>query len=282
MYWSLDRVRAKLAIIAKNTNLLYNIYNIPYTLTSRQMPAQTQKFRILLYNVGYATDLNGSLRDYVLRFYRYLYTPRRIIRRVRQSIYQLMQREQPDVCCFVEVHRKKRSMVHPHAYVCGDVENKYGRRSVLRRLPFFRDNCNGFFSKGTVEFEKLYFTHGTKKLIYNVRLRPDLSLFVVHFALGRRVRRLQCEELKAMIRERENVIVCGDFNIFRGIEELQSLAQACGLRIVAPAGATFPASHPRKTLDLFLCPHTLEDVSVRTMESVHASDHLPVLLEMAA
>ncbi len=241
---------------------------------------QTQKFRILLYNVGYATDLNGSIRDYILRFYRYIYTPRNVIRRVRTTIYHLLQREQPDVCCFVEVHRKKGFMTHPHAYHCSDVANKYGQRSVFRRLPFFRDNCNGFFSKGTVSFEKTYFQHGMKKLIYDIKLRPDLSLLVVHFSLQRRTRQRQCEELKHLIRDRGNVIVCGDFNIFKGTGELHSLARACDLQIVTPPGATFPASKPSKTLDLFLCPKSLGDVSVRVLDGVHASDHLPVMLEM--
>lgn len=243
---------------------------------------QTAKFRILLYNVGYSTELDGSIRNYVLRFYRYLYTPRTIIRRVRQTIYHLLQREQPDVCCFVEVHRKKGYVPHPHAYTCGDVDNKYGQRSVLRRLPFLRDNCNGFYSKQPLSFEKTYFQNGTKKLIYDIKLRPDLSLLVVHFALGRRVRRKQCEELKRLIRQRGNVIVCGDFNIFKGTGELQSLAHACDLQIVSPPGATFPAVNPRKTLDLFLCPKSLGDVSARVLSGVHASDHLPVMLEMAA
>jgi hypothetical protein len=67
----------------------------------------SQRFRILLYNVGYATALDGSLRSYLLHFYRYIYTPRYIIRRVRQMIYSILQEQQPDVCCFVEIHRKK-------------------------------------------------------------------------------------------------------------------------------------------------------------------------------
>ena len=132
------------------------------------MPAQ--KFRILLFNVGYATALDGSIRDYLLRFYRYVYTPRQIVRKVRMAIYHLMQREQPDVCCFVEIHRRTGCVPHPHAYTCSDVDNKYGAASVLRRLPFFRDNCNGFFAKGDLAFEKVYFRNGTKKLIYDICL----------------------------------------------------------------------------------------------------------------
>lgn len=245
----------------------------------RTMPRQ--QFRILLFNVGYATALDGSLRNYFLRFYRYLYTPRNIIRRVRMAIYSMLEREKPDVCCFVEIHRNTKCIPHPHVYTCSDIDNKYGLDSVLRKMPFFRDNCNGFFSKGDLPFEKIYFKNGTKKLIYDIKLRPDLSLLLVHFSLDRRVRQRQTEELKQIINNRENVVLCGDFNIFRGQGELQSLARDCGLTIVnTPNQATFPAVNPTKALDLFLCSTSLKAPQVRVVQGIQASDHLPVLLEM--
>jgi endonuclease/exonuclease/phosphatase (EEP) superfamily protein YafD len=237
-------------------------------------------FRILLLNVGYATALDGSIKDYLLRFYRYLYTSREIIRRVRQAIYTLLERESPDVCCFVELRKHKACVPHLHAYECSDVDNKYGQESVLRRLPFFRNNCNGFYAKAELPFTKAYFKSGTKKLIYDIQVRPDLSLLIVHFALKAETRRRQCAELKEIIGTRRNVIVCGDFNIFRGAGELQDLADACDLQIVSPQTATFPSARPSKTLDLFLCPRAMGSVSARVMHGVKASDHLPVMLEM--
>jgi exonuclease III len=241
----------------------------------------SQRFRILLYNVGYATALDGSLRSYLLHFYRYIYTPRYIIRRVRQMIYSILQEQQPDVCCFVEIHRKKSCVPHPHAYAQFDVENKYGQSSVLRRLPFFRDNCNGFYAKNTLDFQKIFLKHGTKKLIYEIKLRPDTSLFLVHFSLEKRVRAKQCEELKEIVQSRENAIVCGDFNIFKGTGELESLAQDCGLRIVnTPGEATFPAVNPKRALDLFLCPEHVQFAEVKVLSDCKGSDHLPVMLEL--
>lgn len=242
---------------------------------------RSQRFRILLYNVGYETALDGSLRQYLLHFHRYFYTPRTVIRRVRKAIYGLLEREKPDVACFVELHGKKRSLPHPHAYSCSDVEAKYGLPRGLRRLPFFRDNCNGFMAREHLPFEKRYFRRGAKKLIYEIKLRDNLSLILVHFSVHRRVRRSQCRELQEFIGTRKKVILCGDFNIFRGPEELQALADACDLRIVnTPGDATFPSAHPRKALDLFLCPREMANARATVLERVHASDHLPVLLEM--
>jgi endonuclease/exonuclease/phosphatase family metal-dependent hydrolase len=98
--------------------------------------------------------------------------------------------------------------------------------------------------------------------------------------LDRSVRKRQSEELKKIVKTRENVIICGDFNIFRGRKELESLARDCGLTIVnSPLEATFPAVRPKKTLDLFLCPPNLH-ATARVINGVRASDHLPVLLEM--
>lgn len=236
--------------------------------------------RILLYNVGYGTGLNGSLKSYLLQGYRYLYTPRRIIRQVRQSLYNLLSREKPDLCCFVEVHRKHGFIPHPKSYhFHADV--KYGRRSPLRFLPFFRDNCNAFCAEKPLHFHRQYFKSGTKKLIFEISLPNDIKLLMVHFALRESTRRKQCQELKAIINGRKNIIVCGDFNVFKGARELHDLAESCGLKIVNSHSHTFPAFKPKNALDLFLCPKDMEGVTARVLSDVQVSDHLPVLLEVA-
>ncbi len=230
-------------------------------------------------NLGYGTGLDGSLKSYLTQWYRYFYTPQRIIRQVRQSIYALLNREHPDLCCFVEIHHKQGFVPHPHAYT-SHINNKYGRFSWLRHIPFFRDNCNGFFSQHPLQFTKHYFTNGTKKLIYEIDTGNGFSLLLAHFSLNRSVRALQFAELRSMIGGRENVIVCGDFNVFRGTRELHALAQSCNLKIVNAHSRTFPAAHPAMALDLFLCPKTMEDVSARVLKDIQVSDHLPVMLEI--
>lgn len=240
----------------------------------------TTPYRILLMNLGYATGIDGSASSYLLRWYRYLYTPRWIIRQIRQSMYQLLHREHPDLCCFVEIHHKHGFVPHPHAYT-SHIDVKYGWRSPLRFLPFFRDNCNGFFSHHPLKFTKRYFRSGTKKLIYDIELGNGLNLLLVHFSLRAETRRKQCRELKTILQGRTNVILCGDFNTLRGPRELHTLAKACNLRIVNARTPTFPAVHPRKALDLFLCPKAMTGVKAEVLESVQLSDHLPVMLEVA-
>lgn len=249
---------------------------------SASTAATTGRLRILLYNVGYETGIDGSRRSYLLRFYRYLRTPQRIMRRVRHSIYQLLSSYKPDLCCFVEI-RSKRGALHPRFYAYSDASVKYGPRSILRRLPLFRDNCNGFLSQQPFTYRKLYFKNGTKKLIYEIQLSPDLRVLLVHMSLRRKTRRLQCAELAAIVKNGCPAIVCGDFNVFKGAGELADLASQCDLRIVNGATQmTFPAAKPKRSLDLFLCPAGLTDAKVTVLDHMRQSDHLPVLLEIGA
>jgi endonuclease/exonuclease/phosphatase family metal-dependent hydrolase len=83
-----------------------------------------------------------------------------------------------------------------------------------------------------------------------------------------------------MVAGRKNVIVCGDFNVFKGMNELHDLAEHAGLRIVNGHTRTFPTVKPRKALDLFLCPKDMQNVSARVITDMKMSDHLPVLLEV--
>lgn len=216
--------------------------------------------------------------DYILRWYRYLFTPQIIIERIRHSIYQLLHRERPDICCFIEIHKNHGFIPHPHAFF-SHIDNKYGLRSILRWIPFFRDNCNGFFSQHPLHFRKRYFKNGTKKLVYEIDLGRNITLFLAHFALRRDVRRKQSQELRQMLKECTDVIVCGDFNAFEGVKELRSLAESCDLHIINPS-PTFPAVLPRKALDLFLCSKTLHNPSAHVLQDVQMSDHLPVILEI--
>ena len=243
--------------------------------------ADTHTAKILLFNVGYCTELQGRLREYYLHFLRYLYTPRRIVEDAFSVLGHLMQVENPDFCCFLEVHPDRRLISHLQQYLFHDFENKYGLRSILRHLPFFRRNCSSIFAHRPVTFQKHFLRYGTKKLLYEIELRNDLSVMITHFSLSRSTRRKQFTELEQLIRSRKRVILCGDFNVFDGEEELRHLLSICNLRIAnGTHDFTFPSFHPSKALDLFLCSHDVNVLGVRVLKSIHASDHLPVILEV--
>src|SRR3546814_12497804 len=74
-------------------------------------------------------------------------------------------------------------------------------RSLLRRLPVSSGKCNGFLSKRSPDYEKIYFTIGTKRLIYKIRMAPGLTVFFAHFSLRRAVRQEQFKELRRVVDE---------------------------------------------------------------------------------
>lgn len=246
--------------------------------TTIQMPATP--LRILLYNVGYCTELDGSLSDYFLRFYRYVYTPKNVLQSAVHSIANLVEAHKPDVCCFAEIKKDPRRMPHMKDYKVRDVENKYGLSSTLRSLPFFRSNCNAVFADKPYAVRKHWFRNGAKKLIFEVQLPNKTTLLFAHFSLRASTRKKQYEELKKWVRKHPRVIVCGDFNTFRGEKDLLNFADSCNLKIVTSKGGTFPRNNPKKAIDLFLCSPGVELENIQVLNHVHSSDHLPVLVEM--
>lgn len=233
--------------------------------------------KLLLLNLGYCSGLDGSMHDYVFHGPRYLHTPSRIAAAVENAVMQLVHTEEPDICCFLEMHKKSALVKDLREFPCHDVEDKYGMKSLLRCLPFFRDNCNGFFARTDVPYAKRFFRKGTKKLIYELSI-GDATLLMCHFSLSPAVRAKQFRELESMIGSRTKVILCGDFNIFHGTGELHELMSVCNLTSVRHS-PTFPSIHPKRTLDLFLCTPDIHVTRCETVQSFHGSDHLPVVLE---
>ncbi len=242
--------------------------------------AKKQTFKVLLWNIGYSTGLRGSILGYLFGWTRYVYTPRSVRAKVRSSIRSLLASEKPDLCCLLELRKKRGILPRAGQYAFRVSDNQYGRRSVLRSLPLFRTCADGLLSLRNVSFIKRFFRYGTKKLVYDVGIGHGLRLLLVHFSLNRRVRKKQCEELKEIIGKRGDTIVCGDFNIFQGTSEVRSLATACALKIAGPRREpTYPSLKPRKHFDLFLCPKRLM-VSASAFPNIQTSDHLPVLLTL--
>jgi endonuclease/exonuclease/phosphatase family metal-dependent hydrolase len=242
-----------------------------------------QTHRILLLNLGYETGLDGSIRSYLTQSWRYLHTPQSVIQSVHAGFRTLIQNVQPDICCLLEMHHDPALVKSFGAYRCKHIDPKYGKTSMLRRLPFFRDNCNGIFGVDRLPCTAREFQHGTKKLLYDVTITSDLSLLVGHFSLHASVRQQQFAEIAGIVQSRKRTIVCGDFNDYGGMKELSPLLKSTDLRIVRPAhNATFPACQPRRPLDLFLCSKEIQHVHAEVLIDVHLSDHLPVLLTVTA
>lgn len=207
---------------------------------------------------------------------------------MQQSLIDLIEREKPDICCFAEVTQKSLNALQEQlktVYQFHDTETKYGKKSMLRKIPLFKKKGNGILSRENVSMTKHFLKQGVKKLLYEVQIADDLHLFAGHFALGRKARKAQLKELKKIVAEKKRVILCGDFNIFGGFTEMTDLldVKGKGMSIINKASDhTFPSKKPNKSLDLFICSTDIELTSFKVLKNVKISDHLPIVLEIQA
>lgn len=246
-----------------------------------------QTYRILSYNVGFCCGLNGSLRHYVLHGHRHvLRRPKKVHAKVVSALQTLIQTEHPDLCCFTEVDHTMMSRVHnglTSMYEQAHSGSKYGAKSVFRKLPAFRKRRDGFLAREQADFTMHYLHSGMKKLLYEIQLSDDLFVFMGHFALRQKIRRKQFTELTRLLQNKKKIILCGDFNVFKGFGELRELMERYDLKIVNSAyQATFPTCKPRKCVDLFLCSRDIDVRNIQVLRDTRVSDHLPVLMEVRA
>lgn len=239
-------------------------------------------YKILLFNVGYASGIQGRSVEYLTKGYRYLYGADLLVEEVHKEMDELLLQEKPDLCCFLEVHKDSpfTDFLTGH-YPYFDVRSKYSPESLLQKAPFHQGKCNAFFAKTDLDFRPSYLQNGSKKLLYEVKLHEETTLFFAHFSLNPATRQKQFAEIGRRIGEVGSSIVCGDFNIFDGVTEFDPLITESGLQLVSDHSETFPAHNPRHLLDTFLCTPDIDVHSLRVLQSVQLSDHLPVVLEVS-
>ncbi|MBI2463597.1 endonuclease/exonuclease/phosphatase family protein [Candidatus Peregrinibacteria bacterium] len=249
-----------------------------------------KRFKILLLNTGYCVGVNGSRSQYVRYCYRYLFCSRRIQRQVIHDIDSLIAKENPDLCCFIELHKESNILrrfnqlqaLLDKEYRFYHMANKYGERGILSRAPVFRQNTNGFMAKKELFFRRHYFRSGRKKLLYEIILENDIHLFMAHFSLKKEVRERQFVQLKNLIQGKKRIIICGDFNIFHGYEELKPLLETGNLEVMNSSDQkTFPSCHPKRYFDLFICSKDIKITNFKVLRHICVSDHLPVIMEFA-
>jgi endonuclease/exonuclease/phosphatase family metal-dependent hydrolase len=241
--------------------------------------------KILVYNIAYATGLKGSMRDYFLKSWRYLIWSSLSASR---NIGDFIKRQEADVVCLLEtdagsLRNRFRSQPKTLASQAGLPywwsSSKYGPKSVSRLLPTIRKQHDAVLSRIEGRMIPHYMNHGTKKLIQEFVV-DGISLFVIHLGLLRKNLRVrQLEELTQILKSCPRpYLVCGDFNIFRGLGEVQDFLRQNHLTL-AQSDATFPSFKPKRTIDLILAG---PGIRVKKAGVVHAlySDHLPVWAEI--
>jgi endonuclease/exonuclease/phosphatase family metal-dependent hydrolase len=244
--------------------------------------------KILFSNLGYATGIDGSLHHHVTKVFRHAFQNQAKQRFVLAQFQQIIQREAPDICCMVEMdqgsfHSNRFNQIEAltdELYPIYDIADKYGPASRVAKIAFHVGKSNGFIARRLYFFEKLYFTHGTKRLIYKIILGPRLTLFFTHFSLNEKVRALQFSEIRRLIERVEgDIILLGDFNIMGGVRELAPLLEGDFLRLLnIPTEPTFRFHRRHHMLDLCLCSPSLVRVLQLRVIPQSFSDHCALVI----
>ncbi|MFA5687867.1 MAG: endonuclease/exonuclease/phosphatase family protein [Kiritimatiellales bacterium] len=238
--------------------------------------------RFLLYNIRYGTGggkmispLNGYLRR----------TGENL-----ERIARFLNDTNPDIAGLLEVdagsYRSGRinqaetiakKLGQHHVY-----RSKYGENSMTRRVPLFSQQGNAFIVRGNGHSGKFhYFDHGMKRLVIELETE-HVTFFLIHLALGSRLRHRQLGDLYDMLKEvNRPYIVAGDFNVLWGEQEIRLFLAATGLKNAHTPGApTFPSWNPKRHLDFVL--HSPE-ISVERcwVPQVDYSDHLPIICDFS-
>jgi endonuclease/exonuclease/phosphatase family metal-dependent hydrolase len=252
-------------------------------------------YRILFSNIGYARGIDGSLRHHLDYFGRHFYCALPVQEQVLSQLKEIVQLENPDLCCFVEIdsgslHSARYNQIEAlldDMYAHHDISDKYGEKSLLGRLPLHQGKSNAILARHELKFERQYFKHGTKRLIYNVALPPqipgDVHVFFAHFSLNPKVRARQFTEMKKIILETPGeTILLADFNIFGGFKELVPLLETEDLVVLnKESDPTFQTFSKRGlALDLCICSRSLlPRLNMRIIPQPF-SDHAALLVQI--
>lgn len=257
-----------------------------------RMHDDSSNFKILLSNLGYARGINGHISHHARYWHRHLYCSPSVQLDTLNQLNVLIARENPDVCCFVEIDRgsftsagfDQFAALYNANYPYIHLENKYGPDSPLRSFFLTRGKSNGFMSRWNFPFETLYFDQGIKRLIHKITLSPLLTLFFTHLSLNRFTRQAQMQEIGEILKQTpgESVLL-GDFNVMQGFRELHPLLKQTGLVLLNQAHIPTFRFHKRSlVLDLCLCtPKVALKSHLKVIPQAY-SDHAALILEIQA
>lgn len=246
--------------------------------------------KILFSNIGYAKGIDGTLWQHLSRAGRYLYcrVPTQML--VLGQLKSIIDLEQPDLCCFVEIdsgslhsaYMNQLKALMDDDYAFFDIANKYGKGNWRQYMPLSKGRSNAFMAKTGLTFDRLYFTHGTKRLMYRVVLPGNIHVFFAHFSLDRRVRVRQFQEVRGLMEACPgDSILLADFNIMYGFSELDPLLKDSKFALLSKEDRHTFTFHNRKlALDLCVCSRELLDrISLKVIDQPF-SDHEALLVEV--
>ncbi len=156
---------------------------------------------------------------------------------------------------------------------------KYHPKSFFKFIPLMRKQHDAIVSRLDGENIKHYLANGTKKLMQEFVVN-NISIFTVHLGLLRKnLRQLQLKEISKIMKNCPRPhILCGDFNIYKGLGEIKTFLHETGMKLI-DLPASFPSCKPKKYLDLFITSPNINVIGKGIIDT-KCSDHLPVWIEI--
>lgn len=240
--------------------------------------------KIMFYNIAYGTGLNGSWAQYFMHSWRFFWLSKSILKQMSQAL----KKEKPDVLCLAEVDggsfRNRFQCQAKHLaknlnFPFYHTQAKYLPWSVWRFMSMVRKQHDAVLSRKKGDFYQHTLHTGMKKLVQEYVVK-GISVFTVHLAvLSAQVRQKQFGELADIVNQCPRpYLVCGDFNIYKGLGELKEFIRKTGLRRVTKE-PTFPSFAPTAYLDMFFASPGLK-IKRAGIIKIPYSDHLPIWVEI--
>lgn len=119
---------------------------------------------------------------------------------------------------------------------------------------------------------------GRGKMICEIE---GLIIVNTHLSLAPKAQTEQLSFMASELKDRENIVLCGDLNMGSRAGRLEGFADQCGLDILTtPFTKTHPSWAPKRDLDHILISQSLSAKTVKVHDDIRLSDHLPVSVRM--
>ena len=238
--------------------------------------------KFLLYNIRYGTGkyLNQPfkhMRGYLGRSVRHVYRIGKFINKYKPDIVGLVE---VDLGSFRMKSKNQAAVLARITRNNNVFQYKYEENSKYMKFPIMRKQGNALLSNEKIIAQRFhYLERGMKKLVIEMETE-EVTIFLVHLALGGKTRLRQIVELNNMIENcKKPFIVAGDFNLLWGKEEIELFLKAGKLQNVNNRREpTFPSWAPKKELDFILCSKNIEIKDYKVLRNT-LSDHLPILVD---
>jgi endonuclease/exonuclease/phosphatase family metal-dependent hydrolase len=229
-----------------------------------------------------------------LKFWRVFKSPKGLDSKIIDKLRSLT----PDIVALTEVdtgsirsHKNQADFFEKKLGMSNHVEKiKYPIEGWLRLfhyIPILKNQGNAILAKNKLYDVKYHMLHrGTKRVVIeaSVDIPNKVTLLLAHLSLGGKARFTQINELKNIVNNIKNpVILMGDFNTFKGDDEIKELLNNTHLNHrfeMSDIKNTFtqPSVHPSRRLDYVLTSDAVNVLNYKVLD-YQFSDHLPLLVD---